>query len=183
MQLASLLWPQWDSRGRCGVFGSKWRQKKEPSGVNEKQTFLGHLMLPRWVIGPRDVCGIEYEMPWVKSVLCLSLNSYTEHLCYFISFFLSRAVSGALGTAMTTSQSNSQVQMEVFWQWVNATNLLTSGLVCTTAFFKLNPRKNKQKNTHIRMFLNVKSVEWKGHWWSQCLLWDHEGVSWTTVAF
>lgn len=38
--------------------------------VNEKQTFLGHLMLQRWVIGPLDVHDINYEMPRVYSVLC-----------------------------------------------------------------------------------------------------------------
>lgn len=33
--------------------------------VTEKQTFLGHLMLQRWVIGPLDVHDIKYEMPRV----------------------------------------------------------------------------------------------------------------------
>lgn len=56
-------------------------------GANEKQTFLGHLMLQRWVIGPLDVRGVKYEMPWVKSVLCLPLNSFMQHLYSFLVLF------------------------------------------------------------------------------------------------
>lgn len=96
--------------------GLQVKAEEGAPGVNEKQTFLGHLMLQRWVIGPLDVRGIKYEMPWVKSVLCLSLNSFTQHLCSLFVVFYSppHAVSVALGTAMTTSQSNILVQMELF---------------------------------------------------------------------
>lgn len=34
-----LLWPQWDSKGRCGVLGCEWRQKKEPSGWTRSRHF------------------------------------------------------------------------------------------------------------------------------------------------
>lgn len=99
-------------------------------GLNEEQTFLGHLMLQRWVIGPLDVHGLTSETPWVKSVLRLSLSSFTQHLYSLFGFVLfclfvclsTHAGSVASGTTMTTSQSKILVQMEVFWQWVNPTN-------------------------------------------------------------
>lgn len=92
-------------------------------GVSEKQTFLGHLMLQRWVIGPLDVLGIKYETPWVKSVLRFTVS----HSIYTPFFLSTRAVSVALGTAMTTSQSNILVQLQVFWQWVNPTSFRPFG--------------------------------------------------------
>lgn len=102
--------------------GLQVKAEEGAPGVNEKQTFLGHLMLQRWVIGPLDVRGIKYEMPWVKSVLCLSLNSFTQHLCSLFVVFFSLSPccqcgfrdsddnqsvkhSGADGTILTMSKS------------------------------------------------------------------------------
>lgn len=95
--------------------GLRVKAEERALGVNEKQTFLGHLMLRRWVIGPLDVCdalGKECAL----SVWTVSRSVYGPFLIF------TRAVSVALWTMMTTSQSSILVQMQVLWQWVNPNN-------------------------------------------------------------
>lgn len=100
--------------------GLRVKAEERALGVNEKQTFLGHLMLRRWVIGPldvRDALGKECALPlWT-----VSRGVYGPFL------FFTHAVSVDLWTAMTTSQSSILLQMELLWQWVNPPNFRARG--------------------------------------------------------
>lgn len=73
--------------------------------VSEKQTFLGHLMLQRWVIGPLDIQDIKYEMPRVYSVLCLGTSQFYQFLQAFMLHIFSHASGVALGMPMAAGWS------------------------------------------------------------------------------
>lgn len=78
------LLPVWDTKGRCGGKGYKWRLNVWPQG---KQTFLGHLMLRRsvWMYTAEDKIKRSLSVLW----LWISCNSLERDISTSIVFVFS----------------------------------------------------------------------------------------------